>query len=138
MRAGRTCGLGLLGLAWLLTTSALAGEPASLRIIQALGEGTQVKGYARLRDALGAPVVDVSLTCQAPKQGLSKEAFAQCLPQSPMKVEDRQSGSRDIGGWLPDIGKQQVIRSCRNTQHHVAPSARRWRGGLDECIAPRG
>ncbi|HSO79055.1 MAG TPA: vWA domain-containing protein, partial [Chromatiaceae bacterium] len=65
MRAGRTRGLGLLGLAWLLATSALAGEPASLRISQALAEGTQVKVYARVSDALGAPVADETLTFHA-------------------------------------------------------------------------
>ena len=65
MRAGRTRGLGLLGLAWLLATSALAGEPASLRISQALAEGTQVKVYARVSDALGAPVADEALTFHA-------------------------------------------------------------------------
>lgn len=65
MRAGGIRGLGLLGLAWLLTTSALAGEPASLRISQALAEGTQVKIYARVSDALGAPVADETLTFHA-------------------------------------------------------------------------
>ena len=65
MRAGRTRGLGLLGLAWLLATSALAGEPASLRISQALAEGTQVTVYARVSDALGAPVADETLTFHA-------------------------------------------------------------------------
>ncbi len=65
MRAGRTRGLGLLGLAWLLATSALAGEPASLRISQALAEGTQVKVYARVSDALGAPLADETLTFHA-------------------------------------------------------------------------
>ncbi len=65
MRAGRTRGLALFGLAWLLTASALAGEPASLRISQALAEGTQVKVYARVSDALGAPVADETLTFHA-------------------------------------------------------------------------
>jgi len=65
MRPRRARGLGILGLAWLLATSALAGTPASLRISQALAEGTQVTVYATVSDALGATLADETLTFHA-------------------------------------------------------------------------
>ncbi len=65
MRPRGARGLGILGLAWLLATSALAGTPASLRISQALAEGTQVTVYVTVSDALGATLADETLTFHA-------------------------------------------------------------------------
>lgn len=61
MKPLRPSSLTLMLLAALLTTRALAGEPAAIQITQAQAQGTEVTAYVAVTDESGAPVAAASM-----------------------------------------------------------------------------